>query len=161
MHPTFPYFLKPKAAINALYLSMSFALQQAATAVVVFLMRGKVGAQLVDTVGQQCDLHFGTTGIALFQGKFLNDFGLFGHDGLSHDGFLFHFHFDHFFFDFFACIDDFFCHFYILLIFAKCWESRQRIELLGTRYLYLRYIITLFFCCQAFLFQFPKTFLSF
>ena len=64
--------------------SVTDHLEKAATAVVVLVVRLHVFSQVVDTVGQKCDLYFGRTGIAFVNSVLFND-GLLG--VLVHFGF--------------------------------------------------------------------------
>src|SRR3546814_6877135 len=50
--------------------------QQAATAVIILRVGLEMPGQRVDAVGQDRDLHFRRTGVALFAGMFLDEFGL-------------------------------------------------------------------------------------
>src|SRR3546814_17949419 len=50
--------------------------QQAATAVIILRVGLEMPGQRVDAVGQDRDLHFRRTGVALFAGMFLDAFGL-------------------------------------------------------------------------------------
>lgn len=50
--------------------------QQAAARVEVLRVDLEVLGQLLDALGEQCDLHFGRTGVAIARLELLDDFGL-------------------------------------------------------------------------------------